>query len=64
MLHENHDEYIIQLIADIIFSFGSMEDFFSRAGENCIDGKKFQDLVKKTKIGYFLMIAQKEADFA
>jgi len=41
-----------------------MEDFFSRAGENCIDGKKFQDLVKKTKIGYFLMIAQKEADFA
>lgn len=63
MLHENHDEYIIQLIADIIFSFGSMEDFFSRAGENCIDGKKFQDLIKKTKIGYFLMIAQKEADF-
>ncbi|NMA66947.1 MAG: class I SAM-dependent methyltransferase [Clostridiaceae bacterium] len=63
LLLENYDNFIIQLVGDIIFSYGSMENFFGCGGENCIDGKKFQDILKKSKIGYFLMIAQKEEDY-
>ncbi len=60
LLHENYDNFIIQLIGDIIFSQGSVENFLSCGGDKDIDGKKFHEFLKKTKIGYFLMIAQKE----
>jgi arsenite methyltransferase len=60
LLHENHDNFIMQLVGDIIFGYGSMENFFGCGGGNCIDGKKFNEILKKSKIGYFLMIAQKE----
>ena len=63
LLLENYDNLIIQLVADIIFGYGSMENFFSCGGGNCIDGKKFQEILKKSRIGYFLMIAQKEVDY-
>lgn len=63
LLYENYDNYIIQLIGDIIFSYGSMENFFSCGTEKCFDGKKFQETLKNSRLGYFLIIAQKEESY-
>lgn len=62
LLEEKHDKYLKQLAAQIIFQHGSMESFWniSRSNCNCADGKKFQSALKKSKLGYFLMVAYKE----
>jgi arsenite methyltransferase len=60
LFEEKEDEYFKQLIIKIIFQYGSMENFWN-ASRACrsLDGQKFQNILKKAKLGYFLMIAGK-----
>lgn len=62
LFEEKEDEYFKQLIIKIIFEYGSMENFWN-ASDACssLDAEKFQSALKKCKLGYFLMIAHKEA---
>lgn len=62
-LQEKHDNLLIQLLADIIFKFGSMDILWS-CTRDCTDMKSFQNSLIKSKPGYFLMIARKEKDYA
>ena len=60
LFEEKEDEYFKQLIIKIIFEYGSMESFWNASQACCsLDARKFQDALKKCKLGYFLMIAHK-----
>lgn len=59
-LLEKHDNLLFQLLADIIFEHGSMDKFWDCASDSVVDGKSFQNTLKKSKLGYFLLIACKE----
>lgn len=50
-----------ELLGKIIFSYGSMDIFWSKATDksDCMDGRKFQEILKACKPGYFIMIAKK-----
>lgn len=60
LLLEFYDSFLTQLVVDIIFDNNTMEGFWNCAGNNCIDSRRFQEVLKKSKLGYFLMIGQKE----
>lgn len=63
LLEEKQDEYMKKLAFKIIFQYGSMKNFWNASiGDscNCSEANEFQDTLKKSKIGYFLMIARKE----
>jgi ubiquinone/menaquinone biosynthesis C-methylase UbiE len=60
LLEEKHDHYMKQLVVDIIFGHKNMAEFWNCTGGCCIDGKKFQESLIKSKLGYFFMIAEKE----
>jgi ubiquinone/menaquinone biosynthesis C-methylase UbiE len=60
LILEEHDNLLLQLLADIIFEYGSMDKFWEYASGSSIDGKSFQNILKKSKLGYFLLIACKE----
>jgi arsenite methyltransferase len=62
LFEEKEDEYFKQLVIKIIFQYGSMESFWN-ASDACssLDAQKFQSALKKSKLGYFLMIAHKGA---
>lgn len=47
------------LLVKIGFSYGSMGIFWNITTENCIDGCKFQEALKRCKPGYFMMVARK-----
>mgnify|MGYP000867916146 CR=1 FL=1 len=63
LLEEKYDKYMKQLIVKIIFQYGSMEEFWNTSGVTCgcLEGQGFQNALKKSKLGYFLIIAHKEA---
>ena len=62
LLEEKYDKYMKQLIFKIIFQHGSMERFWNASGTtcSCLEGQGFQNALKKSKLGYFLIIAHKE----
>ncbi|HKM00998.1 MAG TPA: class I SAM-dependent methyltransferase [Sedimentibacter sp.] len=63
LLEEKHDKYIKQLIFKIIFQHESMDNFWNASsGDACSfsDRQKFQESLKKSKLGYFLLITGKE----
>ncbi|MGV8905689.1 MAG: DVU_1556 family methyltransferase [Acetobacterium sp.] len=49
------------LLVKIIFSYGSMDAFWSKTTNNngCTAGCQFQEILKACKPGYFMMIAKK-----
>lgn len=59
ILLEDHSFFLKELMVKIIFSYGSMGIFWNKTSEACLDGEEFQDLLKKCKPGYFLMVAKK-----
>ena len=64
LLEEKQDEYMKKLAFKIIFQYGSMKNFWNASvggSCSCSEANEFQDTLKKSKIGYFLMIAYKEA---
>lgn len=60
LLEEKYDKYIKQLVFEIIFQHGSMENFWQGSQNSSFDGNKFQSTLSKSKLGYFLLIARKE----
>ncbi|MEL7649342.1 MAG: DVU_1556 family methyltransferase [Sedimentibacter sp.] len=63
LIEEKHDKLMKQLVVDIIFGYGKMEGFWNCTGGHCIDGVKFQETIRKSKLGYFMIIAQKEENY-
>ncbi|HEY5555952.1 DVU_1556 family methyltransferase [Acetobacterium sp.] len=62
MLFNDCSDLLKELLVKIIFSYGSMDVFWSKTTNNngCTDGCQFQDILKACKPGYFMMIAKKE----
>ncbi len=59
ILFEDHTELLKELMVKIIFNYGSMNIFWSKATECSIDATKFKEALSKCKVGYFLMIVRK-----
>jgi len=59
LLWEDHSQFLKQLAARLIFSFGSLKGFW--AGACCVeDTDAIQEAVKRARPGYYLLIARKE----
>lgn len=59
LLFEDCSDLLKELMVKIIFSYGSMNIFWSKAAacsNNCL---QFQEVLSKCKVGYFLLIAKK-----
>ena len=64
MLLEDCSDLLRSLMVNIVFSYGSMDAFWSKTTDNCTQVCKFQEILKACKPGYFLMIARKgDADY-
>ncbi len=59
LLLEDHSPLLKELLVKIIFTFGSMDVFWNRATESCIDGAAFQEALRGCKPGYYMLIARK-----
>lgn len=59
MVSEDHSPLLKELMVKIIFSYGTMGVFWNKTTDNCIDGEKFQKILKSCKPGYFLIIGRK-----
>lgn len=60
---EDYSRYLKELFVKIVFSYGSMCQFWNAATEKCINGGEFYRAIKQCKPGYFLMIAKKKEKF-
>lgn len=58
-LFEDYTDYLKQMIVDIIFEFGSIDVFWRKAGKCNSVSSEFKKALSRSKIGYFLLIAQK-----
>ncbi|MCE5348332.1 MAG: class I SAM-dependent methyltransferase [Bacteroidales bacterium] len=58
---EDYSQYLKELFVKIIFSYGSMHNFWHAASEKCINGDEFYRIIKQCNPGYFLMIGRKES---
>jgi ubiquinone/menaquinone biosynthesis C-methylase UbiE len=56
---EDCSQLLKELFVKIVFAYGSMDVFWNISSDNCVDGCKFQEMLKACKPGYFLMIAKK-----
>lgn len=62
ILFEDCTDLLKQLMVKIIFSYGSMNIFWSKAA-SCSGGCiQFQEALAKCRVGYFLMITKKESE--
>ena len=61
-LWEGHSERLTEFAVQLIFSCGSMEQFWARNGSESADRQDIQRAISATKPGYFLLIAQRVAD--
>jgi len=59
ILFKDYSQYLKELMVKIIFKYGSMAVFWSKNTNNCIDGDEFQHILKRSKPGYFTMIARR-----
>lgn len=58
-LFEDHTNYLKQMMVNIVFEFGSMGVFWSKTGNCNFNPNEFKKSLSKSKVGYFLLIAQK-----
>lgn len=56
---EDYSYFLKSLLAQIVFSFGNMESFWSEVMGSYNDVYSFQKTIKACKPGYFFMIAKK-----
>ncbi|MCT4594154.1 MAG: methyltransferase domain-containing protein [Anaeromicrobium sp.] len=56
---EDHTNYLKELMVNIIFQYGSMNVFWNKTGNCNIDSNELKRILSKSKVGYFLLIAQK-----
>ena len=62
ILFEDCSDLLKKLMVQIIFTYGSMNIFWSKAA-SCSGGcMHFQEVLAKCRVGYFLMIAKKESE--
>lgn len=54
---EDYSELLKQLLVKTIFEYGSMNAFWKKTGGPCAAG--FQEVLKRCKPGYYMMIARK-----
>lgn len=59
VLSEDHTDLLKKLMVKIIFKYGSMNVFWSKAACCSTDCSGFQEALSKCKVGYFLIIAKK-----
>jgi len=58
-ISEDYSHLLKELLVKIGFSYGSMSAFWNVTSQDCIDGCKFQEALKRCKPGYFMMVARK-----
>lgn len=58
--YQDYSDMLKQLMVKIIFEYGSMNIFWSKASSCSTNSCKFQEILSKCKVGYFLLIAKKE----
>ena len=56
---EDCSHYLKELLVKVVFSYGSMCEFWNTASDNCINGDDFYEALKQCKPGYFMLIARK-----
>ncbi len=58
-LLEDHTDFLTQFAVQLVFSYGSMNEFWLKAGSDSIDPKEMERAVSDAEPGYFLLIAEK-----
>lgn len=58
-LWEDHSDLLARFAIQLIFSYGSMNEFWLQAGAESIDPEDIQRAVSTAKPGYYLLVAQK-----
>ena len=59
-LWEDHTKCLKELVAQLIFTHGSLENFWCEILGGCEQAKQMEKLLKYYKVGYFLLIARKK----
>jgi ubiquinone/menaquinone biosynthesis C-methylase UbiE len=59
MLSEDCSHLLKEFLVKIVFSYGSMDVFWNKTTDGCIDGCRFQEILKVCKPGYFILIGRK-----
>jgi SAM-dependent methyltransferase len=60
-LWEDHSDLLARFAVHLVFSYGSMNEFWSRMGLESVDLNEMNRAVSRAKPGYFLLIARKTA---
>lgn len=60
-LWEDHSDLLTRFAAHLVFSYGSMNEFWSRMGLESVDLNAMNRGISEAKPGYFLLIARKTA---
>lgn len=59
MLFEDYTNLLKELMVKIVFTYGSMNIFWSKATSCSTNCSQFQQVLSKCKVGYFLLIAKR-----
>jgi SAM-dependent methyltransferase len=59
VLWEDHSRLLADLAARLIMANGPLEDFWSQSAGGAVSGRAIQEAIKKSRPGYFLLIAAK-----
>lgn len=59
VLWEDHSELLAELAARLIMANGSLDAFWGKSACGTMDGREIQETIKKSRPGYFLLIASK-----
>lgn len=60
ILFKDYSDILRELFVKIVFKYGSMDMFWRKTTSCSIDCRKFQQVLSKCKVGYFLMVGKKE----
>jgi arsenite methyltransferase len=58
-LWEDHSDLLTDFAVQLVFSYGSMNQFWLRTGSSLVDLDNIQRAVSEARPGYYLLIAQK-----
>jgi arsenite methyltransferase len=59
VLFEDCSHLLKELLVKIVFTYGSMGEFWNITAENCTDGCKFEEKLRLCKPGYFVLFVRK-----
>ena len=62
VLWEDHSQVLKDLVIRLIMTHGSLENFWSKASSGTADGQWLQQVIARSKPGYFLLIARKKGE--